>query len=108
MCLAIPMQVVRTDGMMARYSANGIERDVSLYLQQPESVHPGGLCHCPRWPERAGQSCAGTGLGDVARSGTGVWNRNREDDATLGIDAQVRAAIPALLREIAADLQTLI
>lgn len=41
MCLAIPMQVVRADGRMARCSANGIERDVSLYLLPPESVHPG-------------------------------------------------------------------
>lgn len=41
MCLAIPMQVVRTDGMMARCSANGIERDVSLYLLPPDSVSSG-------------------------------------------------------------------
>lgn len=41
MCLAIPMQIVCVDGAMARCSANGIEREVSLYLLPPDSVCPG-------------------------------------------------------------------
>lgn len=41
MCLAIPMQVVSTGGTMARCVANGIERDVSLYLLAPDAVGPG-------------------------------------------------------------------
>lgn len=41
MCLAIPMQVVFADGTIARCSANGIEREVSLYLLPPDSVVPG-------------------------------------------------------------------
>ncbi|MGE5651747.1 MAG: HypC/HybG/HupF family hydrogenase formation chaperone [Bacillota bacterium] len=38
MCLAIPMQVVTVDGTMARCSANGIEREVSLFLLPSDSI----------------------------------------------------------------------
>ena len=38
MCLAIPMQIKEIDGFMARCSAKGIERDVSLFLLQEEPV----------------------------------------------------------------------
>lgn len=41
MCLAIPMQVIEIDGHLARCSAQGIEREVSLFLMQEESVVPG-------------------------------------------------------------------
>lgn len=41
MCLAIPMQVLRVEGTMARCAANGIEREVSLYLLPPDSVGQG-------------------------------------------------------------------
>lgn len=41
MCLAIPMQVIHVDGLTARCSAQGIERDVSLYLLPRGSVAPG-------------------------------------------------------------------
>lgn len=41
MCLAVPMQVVSCDGMMARCEAKGIGRDVSLFLLQHEQVAPG-------------------------------------------------------------------
>ncbi len=34
MCLGIPMQVVAIDGYVARCSAKGVERDVSLFLLQ--------------------------------------------------------------------------
>jgi len=34
MCLGIPMEVVAIDGYVARCSAKGIERDVSLFLLQ--------------------------------------------------------------------------
>lgn len=40
MCLAIPMQIVEIDGYMARCHAKGIERDVSLFMLQDESVAP--------------------------------------------------------------------
>jgi hydrogenase expression/formation protein HypC len=38
MCLAIPMQVVAVDGFMARCQAKGVERDVSLFMLQDETV----------------------------------------------------------------------
>jgi len=41
MCLAVPMQVVSCDGLMARCEAKGIGRDVSLFLLQHETVKPG-------------------------------------------------------------------
>jgi len=34
MCLGIPMEVVAIDGYVARCSAKGVERDVSLFLLQ--------------------------------------------------------------------------
>lgn len=36
MCLGIPMEVVAIDGYLARCSAKGIERDVSLFLLQDD------------------------------------------------------------------------
>ena len=41
MCLGIPMQVVSIDGFIARCSAKGIERDVSLFLLQDQPVSVG-------------------------------------------------------------------
>ncbi len=41
MCLGIPMEVVAIDGYRARCSAQGIEREVSLFLMQDEPVAPG-------------------------------------------------------------------
>jgi hydrogenase expression/formation protein HypC len=41
MCLAVPMQVIVIDGMMARCQAKGIERDVSLFLLQDRSISLG-------------------------------------------------------------------
>lgn len=41
MCLAIPMQVTRAEGTMALCEANGIAREVSLYLLPPDAVGPG-------------------------------------------------------------------
>ena len=41
MCLAVPMQVVSCDGLVARCEAKGIRRDVSLFLLQHETVEPG-------------------------------------------------------------------
>jgi hydrogenase expression/formation protein HypC len=38
MCLGIPMEVVAIDGYLARCSAKGIERDVSLFMLQDEPV----------------------------------------------------------------------
>jgi len=36
MCLGIPMQVLAIDGYLARCSAKGVERDVSLFLLHDE------------------------------------------------------------------------
>ena len=36
MCLGIPMQVVAIDGYVARCTAKGVERDVSLFLLQDD------------------------------------------------------------------------
>lgn len=41
MCLAIPMQITQVDGMQARCSARGVERDVSLFLLQDEPPQTG-------------------------------------------------------------------
>lgn len=41
MCLAIPMQVTRIDGLNARCAIRGVERDVSLFLLQGEDVKVG-------------------------------------------------------------------
>ena len=38
MCLGIPMEVMAIDGFGARCSAQGIEREVSLFLLQEEPV----------------------------------------------------------------------
>lgn len=41
MCLGIPMQVKSIDGFTARCEAKGVERDVSLFMLQHETVTPG-------------------------------------------------------------------
>jgi hydrogenase expression/formation protein HypC len=41
MCLGIPMEVIAVNGYLARCSAHGIERDVSLFLLQDGSVSIG-------------------------------------------------------------------
>lgn len=41
MCLGIPMQIVEIHGYVARCEAKGVERDVSLFLLQHESLAPG-------------------------------------------------------------------
>lgn len=43
MCLAIPMQVMEVDGLNARCEAKGIERTVSLFLLQHETVERGDM-----------------------------------------------------------------
>lgn len=40
MCLGIPMQIKKIDGFTARCEAKGIERDVSLFMLQHESLQP--------------------------------------------------------------------
>ena len=40
MCLGIPMQIKKIDGFNARCEAKGIERDVSLFMLQHESLQP--------------------------------------------------------------------
>jgi hydrogenase expression/formation protein HypC len=41
MCLGIPMEVMAIDGFRARCSAQGVEREVSLFLLQDEPVAAG-------------------------------------------------------------------
>jgi hydrogenase expression/formation protein HypC len=41
MCLAIPMQILAIDGFVARCCVAGVERDVSLFLMQDETLAPG-------------------------------------------------------------------
>ncbi len=38
MCLAIPMQVMKIEENTAHCAAKGVERDVSLFLLQDESI----------------------------------------------------------------------
>lgn len=41
MCLGIPMQIAAIEGHSARCQAKGIERDVSLFLLQDQTLAPG-------------------------------------------------------------------
>ena len=41
MCLAVPMQIIKIDGVNAHCATKGIERDVSLLLLQDEDIHVG-------------------------------------------------------------------
>jgi hydrogenase expression/formation protein HypC len=41
MCLAIPMQITQIEGLRARCSARGVEREVSLFLLQDEPPRAG-------------------------------------------------------------------
>jgi hydrogenase expression/formation protein HypC len=41
MCLAVPMRVKSVDGFNALCEAKGIEREVSLFMLQGESIEPG-------------------------------------------------------------------
>jgi hydrogenase expression/formation protein HypC len=41
MCLAIPMEITAVDGFRARCQAQGVEREVSLFLLQDETVERG-------------------------------------------------------------------
>ena len=41
MCLGVPMQIIEIDGFVARCTAKGVERDVSLFLLQDESLARG-------------------------------------------------------------------
>ncbi len=41
MCLGIPMQIIEIDGVNARCKAKGIERQVSLFMLQNESLQAG-------------------------------------------------------------------
>jgi hydrogenase expression/formation protein HypC len=38
MCLGIPMQIKQIDGYTARCEAKGVERDVSLFMMQDETL----------------------------------------------------------------------
>jgi hydrogenase expression/formation protein HypC len=41
MCLGVPMRVVEVDGSTARCEAKGIERTISLFLLQHETIAAG-------------------------------------------------------------------
>ena len=41
MCLAVPMQITKIDGLNAHCATKGIERDVSLFLLQDEVLNEG-------------------------------------------------------------------
>jgi len=41
MCLAVPMQITKIDGFNAHCVAKGVERDVSLFLLQDETIKKG-------------------------------------------------------------------
>jgi hydrogenase expression/formation protein HypC len=41
MCLAVPMQISHIDGFNARCAAKGVEREVSLFLLQAETLQKG-------------------------------------------------------------------
>ena len=41
MCLAVPMKITTIDGFNCTCEARGIERDVSLFMLQPDDLEPG-------------------------------------------------------------------
>jgi hydrogenase expression/formation protein HypC len=41
MCLAVPMRISTIDGFQCTCEARGIEREVSLFMLQDESLAPG-------------------------------------------------------------------
>jgi hydrogenase expression/formation protein HypC len=41
MCLAVPMKIKTIEGFQCTCEARGIERDVSLFMLQGESLEPG-------------------------------------------------------------------
>jgi len=41
MCLGIPMQIREINGFTARCEARGVERDISLFMLQGDTVKPG-------------------------------------------------------------------
>ena len=41
MCLAIPMKITEINGFNARCEAKGVERDVSLFMLQDDTIQPG-------------------------------------------------------------------
>ena len=41
MCLAIPMKITEINGYNARCEARGVERDVSLFMLQDDSIKTG-------------------------------------------------------------------
>jgi hydrogenase expression/formation protein HypC len=41
MCLAVPMQITQLNGFEARCTARGVERDISLFLLQAETLQEG-------------------------------------------------------------------
>ena len=41
MCLGIPMKICEIDGYMARCEAKGVERDVSLFMLQDDTLTAG-------------------------------------------------------------------
>jgi len=43
MCLGIPVQIREIDRYVARCESKGVERDVSPFLLQHESLAPGGF-----------------------------------------------------------------
>jgi len=43
MCLGIPMQIIEIDGYNAHCEAKGIEREVSLFMLQDESLEIGNF-----------------------------------------------------------------
>ncbi len=41
MCLAVPMKITKIDGYQCTCEAKGIEREVSLFMLQHETLAPG-------------------------------------------------------------------
>ncbi len=41
MCLAVPMKITNIDGFQCTCEAKGIEREVSLFMLQHETLEPG-------------------------------------------------------------------
>ena len=44
MCLAVPMQITKRDGLHAHCAAKGVERDVSLFLLQAKRSISATIC----------------------------------------------------------------
>ena len=102
MCLGIPMQVVAIDGYLARCSAKGVERDVSLFLLQEQTGRHRRLRHGPRRIRDPEDDPAGGALGVGALRPGSRCRGGRDAMHELAICQALIEQVEAIARQRAA------